>query len=268
MPAELKDWAGLLAGRRSETTDVGLKAPIERSKAGGSGAFRALGKDGSEYFVKPLNNYHGPRILISEHVVGRVGALIDGATCEVQRMEITEDHRGWQYTDGAAPLFLEPGTAHASLAVPSCFEQRPPLQYRAEDDNARRHAQIYAIYDWCWGGDSQWLVSQVDEHRYFSHDHGWYLPPEGPNWTIVELTSNADRPREYAESSTGFRREDLDEIAEKLNAVTREQLIAILSDVPLSWPATDEELECVGYFLERRAPAVAVRIASRLGVQP
>jgi len=258
----MKDWAGLLKDRRSDAADTELKLPLERSKNGGSGAFRARGMDDQEYFVKPLNNSHGARILVAEQVVGRVGALIDGPTCSVRRITIGDDHVGWQYTEGG--LKLERGIAHASTAIEGCFELRPPLQYRSDDDNARRHAQIYALYDWCWGADTQWLVAELEERRYYSHDHGFYFPPEGVNWSIADLQSNVGVAREFSESYAGLRRQHVEEVAQALEGVTRAALADALAAIPTSWPASDEELECIGYFLEHRALDSAARMRTHL----
>ncbi len=77
-----------------------------------------------------------------------------------------------------------------------------------------------------------------------------------------------DQPRE---SSDGYANIDLltmSEIATRLDAVTRIHLLGALEQIPGSWPVTDEELEAVGYFLERRSPQVAARIRNRIGVAP
>jgi len=63
----------------------------------------------------------------------------------------------------------------------------------------------------------------------------------------------------------GYPTNDLDphameEFAARLEDIDRQDLVEILNSVPSSWPVTDEELEALGYFLERRAPAVADRV--------
>ncbi len=198
-----------------------------------------------------------------EQVVARVGALIGAPTCAAYLMTIGEDHVGWQYTEGG--LKLEAGIAHASAAVEGCFEVRAPLQYRSDDNNAARHAGIFALFDWCWGGDQQWLVSQPNDRQYYSHDHGYYFPPEGQNWSIQDLETNVAAPREYPESFSGLRRSDVEAVADALDAVTRDALMNILSTIPKSWPVTDDELQCIGFFLERRASDTAARLRSHLG---
>ncbi len=181
-------------------------------------------------------------------------------------MSIGEDFRDWQYTDGGNKLI--PGIAHASSHVSGCFESQPPLNFRSEDDNAKRQAQIMAIYDWCWGDDVQWLVSQSEEHRYYSHDHGFYFPPGGQHWGVAELTTSVDVPHELTDTHAGFKREHLDDIANRLDNLTRADLVEAVAAIPTSWPATDDELESLGYFLERRASQVAARVRVYTGERP
>jgi hypothetical protein len=66
------------------------------------------------------------------------------------------------------------------------------LDHRQEDDNRRRHVGVFASYDWCWGEDDQWLYSDTEEQKLYSHDHGWYFPEDGPDWSEATLTSRVD----------------------------------------------------------------------------
>jgi hypothetical protein len=49
-------------------------------------------------------------------------------------------------------------------------------------------------------------------------------------------------------------------VANALEHVERESLVQVLRSIPASWPVSDEDLEALGWFLERRAPAVASRV--------
>lgn len=256
------DWEGLLEGRRRSSADVALVMPLQDSDSGGSGAFLALASDERRYWIKPLNNCQGERVPITEQIVGRVGALIGAPTCEVRTVAIPPELTGWCFR-GNHPL--EPGIAHGSLHVDDCVETRT-LEFRSQDDNRRRHCFILALHDWCWGGDGQWLRVERDDQRYYSHDHGWYLPPEGAVWSSTELERLVDEPRELPDSGQDFGIWAAAEVANQLEAVNRNRLIEVLEAIPDEWPVSDEELEAVGFFLERRARTVADRIRTRLGV--
>ncbi len=239
-----------------------MVAPLQDSPAGGSGSFLALADDGRRYWIKPLNNLQGERVPTTEQIVGRAGAIIGAPTCEVRTVAIPPELAGWRFrTTGD----LRAGIAHGSLHVEDCVELHT-LEYRSQDDNQLRHCFILALYDWCWGGDPQWLRVELDDQRYYSHDHGWYLPPEGQSWDAAELECLVDEPRPLPDSDAGFGLLAPADVATRLETVAHDDLVAALCSIPVSWPVADEELESVGFFLERRAPQVASRLRQRLGV--
>ncbi|MDE2107032.1 MAG: hypothetical protein KGL39_58030, partial [Patescibacteria group bacterium] len=158
-----------------------------------------------------------------------------------------------------------PGIGHASLAVEPSLETHS-LGHRMEDENIKRHAFLYALYDWCWGGDPQWLVAIGNEFSYHSHDHGWYFPPVGPNWTKEELLEKVEVPNIYhAENWNGIPKEIIQDVIDRLLGVDQATLKGAISTIPADWPVTDQELEHLGFFLEYRARQVASRIRQRVG---
>ena len=126
--------------------------------------------------IKPLNNLQGERVPITEQIVARAGQLIGAPVCTPRTIEIPEELATYPYCHSRV---LVPSIAHGSGAVDEVTEIRT-MNHRNEDENNVRHAYIFALYDWCWGGDEQWLVDLSDEFRYYSHDHGHYLPPVSP----------------------------------------------------------------------------------------
>ena len=113
------------------------------------------------------------------------------------------------------------------------------------------------------GGDVQGLLAAKDENRFYSHDHGWYLPPEGKTWTVADLDANADVPHELPTNPNGIGASVAEEVAASLEAAKRSALQKALAGIPSVWPVNDDELEGVGFFLEKRAPIVAQRIRQR-----
>lgn len=259
---ERSDWNGLIAGSRTDDADLTLVMPLLGSASGGSGAFLCRADDGLRYWVKPLNNGQGPRIPITDQIVGRAGGLLGGPFCVVRTISISDDFAGLPFRPG---LSLEPGIAHGSLNVSGAVECRMPLGFRRDDDNRLRHCFILALYDWCWGDDPQWLRVPGDRQRYYSHDHGHYFPPRGAGWTASALKRDVDVPREFPDGDRDFDLLTGPTVAERLRNVRREDLVALLAAIPASWPVSDSELESVGFFLERRAAAAAARLLDRLG---
>lgn len=258
------EWDGLLQGRIDPTDVIRIEVPLAPSPAGGSGTFLALASDGNRWWVKPLNNLQGTRVVATEHVVGHAGELIGAPACEVAVVEIPADLVGWEFRPGS---HLEAGFAHGSLAVEDAQESRA-LDFRQRDDNRRRHAGVFALYDWCWGGDDQWLYCETDERKLYSHDHGWYLPEVGPDWSEATLAARVDEPHPAAYPHDDLDAGALGDFADRLEAVSRAELVALLAAVPASWPVPGTDLDALGFFLERRAPAVAGRLRAMIGGAP
>ena len=148
--------------------------------------------------------------------------------------------------------------------VASAVEHRS-LQYRERDDNARRHVGVFAVYDWCWGGDEQWLYAEPEDRKLYSHDHGWYLPETGATWDVDALVTRVGEAHVASWSPSGLDSAVIAACAQRLRTLTHDELVAALSGIPKSWPVSDLELERVGWFLESRAPEVAARLESMGG---
>ncbi|MDP9401787.1 MAG: hypothetical protein M3P85_00310 [Actinomycetota bacterium] len=261
MPVERDEWQGSMGGRTELLDPVVIEMPLAPSAAGGSGTFLADASDGRRWWVKPLNNLQGPKVVVTEYVVGTAGAIVGTPVCEVAIVRIPDEIAGWEFRPGAT---LEPGLAHASRAVDGALEGRA-LDHRDRDDNRRRHAGVFALYDWCWGGDDQWLYCETDDRKLYSHDHGWYLPENGPDWSEASLVARVDEPHSAVHPAPGLDNGEIERLADKLRSPLRAPLTSLLRSVPPSWPATDGELETLGFFLERRAPSVAGRLRSLMG---
>jgi len=258
---ELGAWTGLIKGRSDPTDSIRVEVPITYSPAGSSGTFLALASDQRRWWVKPLNNAQGPRVTLTEHLIACAGRLIGAPTCQAAVIEIPAEVAGWEFRPG---LYLEAGLAHASLAVDDVQEART-LDYRERNDNQRRHAGVYAIYDWCWGGDEQWLYCETADRKLYSHDHGFYLPETGPDWTKETLLARVNEPHQFPHTANGVDAASLHDLAIRLDSVSQEELVVLLKGVPASWSVLDAELETLGYFLQARAPGVAQRLRNLAG---
>ncbi|MCD5351493.1 HipA family kinase [Kineosporia mesophila] len=232
-----------------------LVSIAEQNQRTGSGAFRGLTNDNQRWWIKPLNNTQDPRVTVTELIVSRAARLIGAPVCEASVIEIPEDLADEEFLPGVG---LIPGLAFGSRHVDDVLEERA-LTHRREDDNRTRHAGVYALYDWCWGSDDQWLYQTSDDNRLFSHDHGQYLPG-GPYWTVRRLEEEVNTPHVQACDPRGVDPSALRACAQRLDGLSGSDLGEVLAGIPSEWPVSDAELAAVGWFLERRAPAVSLRL--------
>lgn len=239
-----------------------MQAALRQSSEGGSGAFLARTFDGDRYWVKTLNSPQGDRVAITEQLVGKAGSLIGAPVRPVAVVYIPKDLEGWEFRKGRR---LQPGCAHGSLALANCVERKGQLPDREKDENARRHAGYFALYDWCWGGDVQALLDLTDDRALHSHDHGWFLPPIGAQWDIMCLQSEVSTPHELKQDGAGIDMIEVQRLATRLEQITQEEVLGVVTSIPRAWPVTDAELGAVAQFLHERAPEVAARMRARFG---
>jgi hypothetical protein len=257
----IRDWEGVVGGRTDDLDGVGLVSPGTDVSNSWAGPFRGLASDNQEYFIKSLQTCppgHGSSLAV-ELIVSKLGQLIDAPTCTTTLIRIPEAFDGFEVSEG---VHLKPGWAHGSLVIQRAREIRPELRLRNRDDNRARHAGAYALYDWCFGDDPQWLHDMSADMQLFSYDHGLYFPSDtGPkSWTREMLLYHSDDPRLLPDSPVDLSKEACESYANALDAVTRDSIANVLQSVPLSWPVSDEDLNALGWFLEHRAPRVATRI--------
>lgn len=241
--------------RSEEVEGVTAVMPLRPSTAGGSGSFLVLADDQRRYWCKSINNFQGPRIAITEQIVGRLAARIGAPACEVALVGLDEI-AGWEFRPGSGRL-VEPGWAHGSAAVDPAIETRA-LEHRTDDDNRRRHCGIYALCDWLAGSDVQWLYGVAEDNAYYSHDHGFYLT--GPAWTEASLGAGQDVPYALSIPPDYLDSEELGRLADALDCLTREDIDDELSKLPGDWPVTDAELDAVAAFVDHRREPVAARL--------
>lgn len=259
MCVTIDQWQGLVDDGRVVEAALSVSATLDpqSSSRGGSLPFQALASDGQVYWVKMVQNAQGPRVLATEQIVSACGRLIGAPVCETALIEIPEELDGDALANGTV---LRAGIAHASRNIAnSQFDKWHTPQHRDQDDNRRRHAGYFALYDWCWGDDMQWLYDLSDERKTYSHDHGHFLPG-GPNWSIEALEQNVDTPHEIDPLSRGLDPGELARMAGVLDNVGREAIRTIMQAVPVQWGIGAADLEAVGWFLERRRAGVAQRL--------
>lgn len=251
------EWVGDVTGRAHAAVDLHVRGILGASIPSASSPFLALASDNEQWWVKAPDPKLG-KALVTEFVVGRCGALIGAPVCAVEPIFISPSLLPYDLRPGV-PLVAGIGTATKNLDG-TVTEIRHDLTRRYDDDNRVRHAGVYALVDWCFGSDLQWLQRVDADWELHSHDHGWYFPPSGPDWTEQTLLNDVNTPAAVSTDPGGLDHDEIERLACALEAVTRDQLRAIMNLVPASMPVGDSELEALGWFLETRAPSVAARL--------
>jgi hypothetical protein len=254
------DWKDLLKGSRHDNCTLTVDAIlIDKAKEGGSQPFQVRATNRRLYWLKPVDNPQGPRVPATEQIVARCGHLIKAPVCEVDLVRIPTELAGHRLSTGRQ---LTHGIAHGSadLATATFASGNAPA-HRERNNNSTRHAYIFALHDWCWGADSQWLHDTIADMMVFSHDHGHFLPG-GPGWTGQIVRAEVENDHSLGAPPDGLNPTALKGAADAIEQVSRADLVGVLSTIPLSWPVTDADLETVGFFLERRRKPVAARLRS------
>jgi hypothetical protein len=254
-----RDWSGLVDGRHDRFDALSVRALSGSVSQSWAHPIRVLASDGQSYFVKTLSGCpeFARGSVAVEYVIAEVGRLIGAPVCGSSLIRVPEALEDWPLPSGGK---LEAGLAHASAALERAIECRPALSSRTQDDNRRRHVGLYALYDWCFGDDPQWLHDLDSDRSIYSHDHGLYLPPHDGRISRQFLIDCANEPNPLTDPPDGLDPEAIARVSGALERINRDALVKVVRGVPASWPVSDDDLEALGWFLEHRAPAVAARI--------
>ncbi len=226
---------------------------LSRAPGGNSGAMLCRLSNGDRAVVKAASNRHGVRSCVAEFVVSAVGQLIGAPVCVVSIVDIPMDLEGQWYGEQ-----MDAGLASASLEVTGVLESRS-LEHSSDDDNERRHAGVAALYDWCYGGDPQWLYQTTRANTIWSHDHGMYFPGAHV-WTAQHLVAEVEAPHPLPMPLTGVSVAELHRLADALEALALDDIGGVLNWVPATWPIDDDDLRYLGWFLDERRLPTAGRL--------
>jgi hypothetical protein len=263
---DLDHWDGAIQDRSDEAELDLVVVETEETKNrrgdGGSKPVIVRASDGNSYWLKPVNNNQGEMVPVTEQIVGRAGQLIGAPVAGVRTIYIPPEAEG-QASDVQKNYKLKEGIAHGSRDVGVADLHNGTPNHYNEDRNDRRFAFLVALYDWCWGGDPQYLRADEENLACCSHDHGWFLPPRGKNWSQAKMQETCDQARPLDCDEQEIDRGAVKEAVEALrNVDTSDVLQEVLIPIPEPWVST-EKLEAVGRYLEYRAPATADRLENR-----
>lgn len=246
-------WASYIVTLMTSTGTVTLVAPL-RTGISGSGAFLGVADDERQYWIKPANNPQGPRSLIPERVVARIGEKIGAPVRPVALVTIPP---GLQFTYQPG-YSLRPGLAHGSLHLDETMLVDDWRGKAARDNNRRRAAFIAALWDLCLGTDEQWLSHFPEDAAIWSFDHGFWLGGE-VDLSLAALRRVGDTPWEIDTLDTAST-VALRQAAAEVAALEREDFIEACASVPIEWGTTESEMSELADLLYNRKSGVAERL--------
>lgn len=262
----------VIARSRTDRADLELEEILDEGTPESSSRFfpiQVKANDGRTYWVKTQTyNPEKAHYLVAAQVAARAGRLIGAPTCEAKTIRIGPSFHGRPLASGDV---LSEQVAHASLQVEG---SRPvdvlDRRYLSVGDNRFHYLALMAHFHWCLGADrDQWLFVESPTPRYVSHDHDLYL--DTPNWTNptrLKLTdqANADRREVFTWEHGDLKQADGKRILEALDAVTPQDVAAVLGSVPSSWHVSNEMLAEIGECLLARRRATAAHVKRWSGI--
>ncbi|MFI8565688.1 hypothetical protein ACIGGF_03895 [Rhodococcus sp. NPDC078407] len=222
----------------------------------GTRAFRGLAASGKTYWIKVPFQDQGPRILATEQIVTALGHLIEAPVRDTALMDISDD---WSGQLSGSGLTLRACVAHASLELNDAEERRDQT-YLRDDDNARRWPKWAALWDWCFGSDEQWLYEHGDANRsMWSFDHNMWIH-DARNWDADSCLRSHDVPWRWRGSWDQFDKSAILDTADRLEAVTRADLVGACYALPLEWGVPKPDIDALIDMLDYRRAGVSARL--------
>lgn len=201
--------------------------------------------DKKDYVIK---GQQAGRQIINEQIVARLGKIMGAPVAEARIVEISSD------LIEIEPQFdyLTPGTAHGTLFIKDCFDDRDVMKYREQIKNRSRFALLSVLYGWISAQDHQFIYHKTQPNLVYSVDHGAFFP-NGLQWTEDDLrTAPKAKIDSLLSSRCRLTEDELQEALEKLEMVTEDDIIRVVAVPPQEWRFTMEERVTMVEYLIRR----------------
>ena len=230
----------------------------------------------SKYWVKALEGPEGPFALIAEAIVSGLGKLTGAPVCDTAFIDISAFTDRMIAPGHPSQYRLSHPVAYGSRDIPGATSS-PVIRNRTVGDNPARLAYEYVLFEWCLGGDEQWLTDPADR-RLYSHDHGrWLITTTGqlqgpPTWSASALDAMLDTQRGSYQHKIATASSDVRQAAVQAGRITHNDLVNVLDPIVAAWGGAgiifpdglslEATMRRVGRWLEKRRDIVTARLGS------
>lgn len=239
--------------RLSDSFDATVEDVLkdDSPEPGLSRPFLVRASDGYDYWVKQAVDRFA-RCVCVEQVVGACAAYLGASVCPIARLKIPPEFDGHRLATG---VIMRAGIAHGSRDRPQGQAKKHwSPEHRLRDNNSVRHAGYFALCQWCFGNDHQWIYDYADDFATYSHDHGAFL--DFP-WTEQHLERQLLERLEHNINVSGLDEIELVRLSASLRNVSLADVVGFVSRIPSSWGILGTELALLARFLLCRAPIAA-----------
>ncbi len=241
-----ENWKRKLSDELSQPEDSILAITIRRGWNSAARPVLARGIDKKEYVIK---GQQAGRQVINDQVVARLGVAMGAPVGQPAIMEISSD----LIEEDPNFNYLAVGTAHGTIFIADCSDDREPVNYINQSENRARFALLCVLYGWVYSNDCQFIYKKSRPNLVHSVDHGHFFPG-GPNWTKSDLTQAPQAELDqFLYKRCKFTKDEISSALQALSSVSEKTIIQAVAAPPSEWGLTlDERVTLVEYLTRQQ----------------
>lgn len=146
--------------------------------------------------------------------------------------------------------YLTVGTAHGTVFIADCSDDREPVNYIHQSENRDRFALLCLLYGWMYSNDCQFIYKKSRPNLVYSVDHGHFFPG-GPNRDLMQAPQAELDP--FLHKRCKFTTDEICSALRALESVSEERIIQAVVTPPNEWGLTlDERVTLVEYLIRKQ----------------
>ena len=232
-PAELIEVA-----RSTRPLPLQAKTYLGKRRSSFSNPVDLMCNDSNVYVVKgrQAGRADVSRAIVNDHIVGRLGTLLDAPVPQIALVEIPSELIAAQ----PEMQHIIPGIAHGSRSVEGVSEKLQ-IQHHDLSENRSRFVLLAVLFGWTVANDRQFFYNKAEPYLVYSFDHGHFFPG-GPNWTEASLVQHQDaRLDQHITQACSLLDEEIRDAVEQLRKIDDRAIAEVVAGPPDEWGLTQAE---------------------------